>query len=33
MQGEEGTEKALKTEIVSRLMSLIGHTNEKVIRL
>lgn len=33
MQGEEGTEKALKTEIISRLMSLIGHTNEKVIRL
>jgi hypothetical protein len=28
MQGEEGTPKALKTEIISRLMTLIGHKNE-----
>ena len=30
MQGEAGTPKALKTEIILRLMALIGHDNEKV---
>lgn len=30
MQGEEGTPKALKTEIISRLMGLIGNENESV---
>lgn len=30
MQGEEGTPKALKTEIISRLMALIGHHNHEI---
>jgi hypothetical protein len=30
MQGEDGTPKALKTEIINRLMALIGHANPKV---
>jgi hypothetical protein len=30
MQGEEGTPRALKTEIISRLMALISHPNEQV---
>lgn len=30
MQGEEGTPKALKTEIISRLMGIIGNENESV---
>jgi hypothetical protein len=30
MQGEEGTPKALKTDVISRLMSLIGHQNPSV---
>jgi hypothetical protein len=33
MQGEEGTPKALKTEIISRLMSLISHEDENVLYL
>lgn len=30
LQGEEGTPKALKTEIISRLMALISHSNSDV---
>lgn len=30
MQGEEGTPKALKTEIISRLMNLISHKNPAI---
>ena len=30
MQGEEGTPKALSTEIISRLMNLIGHKNPAI---
>lgn len=30
MQGEEGTPKALSTEIISRLMNLIGHKSPAI---